>query len=53
MQKCRTLEADLAKFSEIQNSKATQDAWGVFLILVPVSKLSGDSEADVAKYRVL
>ncbi len=43
--------AELAKFSEMQNSKATEDAWGVFLILVPVSKLSGDSEADVAKYK--
>jgi hypothetical protein len=36
--------ANLAKFSEMQNSKANVDAWGVFLILVPVSKLSGDSE---------
>ncbi len=41
--------AELAKFSEKQNSKATGDAWGVFLVLVPVSKLTGDYEADVAK----
>lgn len=41
--------AELAKFSEMQNSKATGDAWGVFLILVPVSQLTGDHEADVAK----
>lgn len=33
----------------MQNSKATGDAWGVFLILVPVSQLTGDHEADVAK----
>jgi hypothetical protein len=43
--------ANLAKFSEMQNSKATEDAWGVFLLAVPFSKLSGDSEADVAKYK--
>ncbi len=43
--------AGLAKFSEMQNSKATGDAWGVFLLGVPFSKLSGDSEADVAKYK--
>ncbi|RUA06331.1 MAG: hypothetical protein DSY43_02225 [Gammaproteobacteria bacterium] len=49
----KMLEArsNLAKFSEIQNSKATEDAWGVFLLGVPFSKLSGDSEADVAKYK--
>ena len=41
--------AELAKFSEKQNSKATEDAWGVFLILVPFSKLTGDYEAAVAK----
>ncbi|WP_201339412.1 hypothetical protein [Isorropodon fossajaponicum symbiont] len=43
--------ASLAKFVEMQNSKATEDAWGVFLLGVPFSKLSGDSEADVAKYK--
>jgi hypothetical protein len=40
---------ELAKFSEMQNSKATGDAWGVFLLGVPVSQLTGDHEADVAK----
>lgn len=43
--------AELAKFSELQNSKATGDAWGVFLVLVPVSKLTGDHEADVSKWK--
>lgn len=42
---------NLAKFSEMQNSKANGDAWGVFLVLVPVSQLTGDHEADVAKYK--
>lgn len=43
--------AELSKYSDQQNSKATGDAWGVFLILVPVSKLSGDYEGDVAKWK--
>jgi len=43
--------AELAKYSEMQNSKATGDAWGVFLILIPVSQLTGDYEADVAKWK--
>ena len=50
-EKMSDARANLAKFSEMQNSKANVDAWGVFLILVPVSQLSGDSEADVAKYK--
>lgn len=41
----------LSKFSEMQNSKATQDAWGVFLLAVPFSQLSGDHEAEVAKWK--
>lgn len=43
--------ASLAKFAEMKNSKATEDAWGVFLLGVPFSKLLGDSEANVAKYK--
>ncbi len=43
--------AELAKVSEMQNSKATGDAWGVFLILIPVSQMTGDFEGDVAKYK--
>jgi hypothetical protein len=43
--------SQLGNFSSKQNSKATGDAWGVFLILVPVSKLSGDYEGDVAKWK--
>jgi len=43
--------AELAKVSDMQNSKATGDAWGVFLLGVPFSKLSGDHEADVAKWK--
>jgi hypothetical protein len=43
--------AELAKVSAMQDSKATGDAWGVFLILVPVSKLTGDHAGDVAKWK--
>ena len=43
--------ATLAKHSEAQNSKANGDAWGVFLLGIPFSKLSGDHEADVAKWK--
>ena len=43
--------AELAKVSAMQDSKATGDAWGVFLILVPISKLTGDHAGDVAKWK--
>lgn len=43
--------AELDKFSKLQTSKANGDAWGVFLVLVPVSKMTGDHEADVAKWK--
>ena len=43
--------AELAKVSEMQNSKATGDAWGVFLLGVPFSQLSGDHAGDVAKWK--
>ncbi len=37
--------------SELQNSKATGDAWGVFLVLVPVSQMTGDYEGQVAQLK--
>lgn len=43
--------AELHKFSEAQDSKANWDAAGVFLLALPVSQLSGDHEADVAKWK--
>lgn len=43
--------ADLDKYSKLQDSKATGDAWGVFLLGVPFSKLSGDHEGDVARLK--
>lgn len=43
--------AELVKVSEMQNSKATGDAWGVFLLGIPFSKLSGDHEGDVGKWK--
>ena len=43
--------AELDKFSKMQNNKANVDAFTVFIALVPVSKLAGDSEADVARLK--
>ena len=43
--------AELTKVSELQNSKANVDAASVFLVLIPVSKLTGDHTADVAKWK--
>lgn len=43
--------AELDKYSKMQDSKCNGDAWGVFLIGVPFSKLSGDHEGDVAKLK--
>jgi hypothetical protein len=55
---CYQLESQMAdareqllKFSELQNDKANGDAVGVFLLGIPFSQLSGDVEADVAKYK--
>ncbi len=42
---------ELQKFSDMQNSKANMDAGTVFFVLIPASKLSGDHEADVAKWK--
>ena len=38
----------LAEVSRKQDSSANADAVGVFLVLIPVSKLTGDHEADVS-----
>jgi starvation-inducible outer membrane lipoprotein len=43
--------SNLEKFSQMQNTKANVDAATVFLALIPLSKLSGDSAADVAKWK--
>lgn len=43
--------AELDKYSKLQDSKATGDAWGVFLLGIPFSKLSGDHEGDVARMK--
>ena len=43
--------AELAKVFEMQNSKATGDAWGVFLLGIPFSQLSGDHAGDVARWK--
>ncbi len=41
----------LRDFSDKQDTKANIDAGGVFLALIPVSALTGDHEADVAKWK--
>lgn len=43
--------AELDKFSKLQDSKATGDAWGVFLLGIPFSQLSGDHAGDVARLK--
>jgi hypothetical protein len=43
--------AQLTKFSAMQDSKANLDAASVFFVLIPASKLTGDSAGDVAKYK--
>ena len=55
---CQELDSRLADTrarlevaSQQQNNAATADAVGVFLVLVPVSKLTGDHEAEVAQLK--
>ena len=43
--------AELTKFSDMQNTKANIDAASVFFVLIPASKLTGDSASDVAKWK--
>ena len=42
---------ELQKYSDMQNTKANVDAGTVFFVLIPASKLSGDHEGDVAKWK--
>ena len=49
--KMRATRVSLARYSQIQNSKADQDAVGVFLFGVPFSKMSGDVEGEVARLK--
>ena len=43
--------AELDKFSRMQDTKANVDAATVFFVLIPVSKLAGDHEGDVARLK--
>jgi len=43
--------AKLTEYSKMQDTKANVDAATVFLVLIPVSKMSGDHAGDVAKYK--
>lgn len=49
--KMASTRADLEKFSKMQDTKANGDAFGVFLLGIPFSKLSGDHEGDVARLK--
>jgi hypothetical protein len=49
--KLASSRADLVKYSKMQDEKANGDAVGVFLVLVPVSKLTGDYEGEVARLK--
>jgi hypothetical protein len=42
---------ELANLSRAQDEKANADAVGVFLILVPISKLTGDHEGEIARIK--
>ena len=44
-------KAELEKLSRQQHYWANADAVGVFLVLVPVSKLVGDYEGDIARLK--
>ena len=55
---CNQLKAEwqeasdnLESASDAQNDAQTADAITVFLVLVPASALTGDSEADVAQFK--
>lgn len=49
--KMSVARAELTKFSDMQNSKANSDAATVFLILVPVTSMTGDYASDVARWK--
>ena len=55
---CEELASQMAETSSelnhvaaIQDHKATNDAWSVFLVGVPVSKLTGDHEGEIARLK--
>ena len=43
--------SELEKFSKMQDTKANVDAATVFLALIPVSKLTGDHQGDIARLK--
>lgn len=44
-------QAELQKFSSLQNTKADIDAASVLFVLVPASKISGDHAVEVAQWK--
>jgi len=49
--KMSNARAELAKYSDMQNTKANTDAATVFLVLVPVTSMTGDHAGDVARWK--
>ena len=49
--KMSNARAELAKFSDMQNTKANTDAATVFFVLVPVTSMTGDHAGDVARWK--
>ncbi len=49
--KISDVRAELSKVSALQNTKANVDAATVFFVLIPASKLTGDHEGDVGKWK--
>ena len=49
--KMSNARAELAKFTDMQNTKANTDAATVFLVLVPLTSMTGDHAGDVARWK--
>lgn len=44
-----TAQADLKKYSDLQDAQVKKDAVSVFWVLIPLSWFTGDHEKDVAR----
>lgn len=49
--KLQATQAELDKYTRLQDSKADNDAMGVLLLGLPLSKLTGDHERDIARLK--
>jgi hypothetical protein len=50
-QELGTVSALLDEAEQRQRNAVAGDAIGVFLVLIPISAMAGDSEAEVARYK--